>query len=611
MPQPRETSERRPWTVARVLEQLDRLNVFDVREIHRALRSEGETLAVALREALHDRSGKAKVSAAVLLLLLNDRSGREPFLEALGGPDGDARTLAIGFVEDCVFPLDAGLHGRRVTTCPISSGELFAALKRDLHEPWTGMSRRILEIVSRQDYPQARSITRPLLTHRDPTLRREIAETYLRAGRDEGAFAVVEHFLRLAPGHVPHLDPRSGDFHEVKGLWYFLQLSAERGPAELRNKAAALAMALVTESLDARDVDARFDVNDGLIDTTSAVKILAAVMSSGAKGLLERLIACVVIDEFHRGQALLAYARALGDEARPMLLSKLRSHALREYAARAIEPLVKDKGDPQDIAALSDALTNEERPVVVATIAQALLAAGPGGQAAVQAALDRSDPWTRMELNWRLSGGTDRELADLLTEAGVMDPVSDEQLVEAMSEGFDVGGLIWAGGERLVAFGVKSSTGPEHFELFRELLKAARPVIAVDDLKETCNANLLREPVARMPNVEKVTDLGTVCTVSFRYQGRICGFAARPQGRWHDVAAVMKGFDAFMQTIGRDDRCYELEGGGEWALFVVAPASKFEPVAARLGIPLERDSESARDAAKAYQRQIQDTESAG
>src|SRR5262249_3761108 len=145
----------------------------------------------------------------------------------------------------------------------------------------------------------------------------------------------------------------------------------------------------------------------------------------------------------------------------------------------------------------------------------------------------------------------------------------------------------------------------------QELLRAARPVIAVDDLKETCNANLVREPVEHMPNIEKVTHLGTVCMVSFQYQGQDFSFEACHHGRWHDVAAVMKGFDAFMQTIGRDDRCYGLEGGGEWALFVVAPASKFEPVAARLGIPLEVDPERARDVAKAYQRQIQDVESAG
>ena len=605
MAQTIETSERRPWTVRSVLEQLDRIGVFDVNEIHRAMRSEAETLAAALRDALPERSGKAKVNAATLLLMLNDRTGRDPFLGALAGPDGDVRTLAIEFVQYCVVPHDIEFHGDLVTPCPISSDEVFAAIKRDLHEPWTGLNGLILDIVSRQDYPQARSITRPLLTHPDESLRRKVAESYLRAGRDEGAFGVIEEFLRSAPGNVPYGDPHSHDFYQVKCLWYCVEKAAERGDAELRNKAAALAMELVTQALDAPDVQHRFDFNDGLIEAVSAAKVLATVMPRGAQALLERLIVCHSIGDYYRGEALKAYARALGDEARHTVLLGLRSRDLREYAARAIERLAKDKNDPHDIAALSDALTKEERPGVVAAIAKALLAAGPGGQATVQAALDRSEPWTRVELSWRISGGTDRELATLLTEGGVMDAVTDEQLAEAMSNGFDIRSLIWAGGERLVFFNVKSSKGLEHFELFQNLLKAARPSITVEDLKETCNATLLREPTAGMPDVEKVTDLGTVCTISFRYQGHPFSFDICPQGRWHDVAGVMQGFDTFMQAIGRNDRCYELEGGGEWALFVVAPALKFEPLAARLGIPLERDSGSARDAAKAYQRRIQ------
>ena len=279
---------------------------------------------------------------------------------------------------------------------------------------------------------------------------------------------------------------------------------------------------------------------------------------------------------------------------RSFVLSKLQILDLRKYAAEASEALVRDKNDPQDVAILSDAIAKEEQPNVVAAIAKALLAAGPVGRSAVEAALARSEPWTRMELSWRLAGGSDRELADVLTEAGVMDPISDEQLADALKSGFDIRSLIWAGGERLVTFNVKSTTGLEHFELFRELLQVARPKIAVDDLKETCDANLLREPVEGMPNVAKVTDFGTICTISFRYQGRDFSFQTYPQGRWHDVTAVMQGFDEFMQAIGRDERCYELEGGGEIAMLVVAPASKFEPVAARLAIPLERDSERAR-----------------
>jgi hypothetical protein len=588
------------------LEQLETIGVFDVEESYRALRSEGETIAIALRDALRSRRGKAKVTAAMLLLLLNDKSGRGPFLEVLGGPDGDIRTFAIEFVRYSIWPHDTETYGSLHIRCPISSDELFGALKRDLHEPWTGQNRLVLEIVSWQDYPQARSITRPLLAHPDASLRREIAENYLRAGRDEGAFAVVEDILRSAPAHVPHRDPRWHDFYHVKGLWYSLETAAERGDSELREKVALLAIAFVGQALDAPDVKERFDGNEGLVQAHHAAKILAAVMPDGAKELLERLIACDAVHEYYRGEALLAYARSLGDESRHFVLPQLRSHNLRMYAAQAIESLVKGKNDPHDIAELSDAITNEERPDVVAAIATALLAAGPAGQAAVEAALDRSEPWTRVELSWRLSGGTDRQLADLLTEAGVMDPISDEKLAKALSKGFDVRSLIWAGGERLVTFDVKASTGLEHFELFQDLVRAARPVIAVDDLKETCHANLQREPVADMPSVEMVTDLGTVCTVSFQYRGQGFSFEARPQGRWHDVAAVMKGFDDFMRTIGRDDRCYELEGGGEWAILVVAPASKFEPVAARLRIPLERDSESARDAAKAYSRKVQE-----
>src|SRR5262249_38240413 len=156
----------------------------------------------------------------------------------------------------------------------------------------------------------------------------------------------------------------------------------------------------------------------------------------------------------------------------------------------------------------------------VAAVAKSLLEAGPAGYTAVKTALDRSEPWTKVELSWRISGGTDREFADLLAEAGVMDPISDEQLVEALSSGLDVRNLILAGGERLVMFNVKSSGELQHFELFQDLLKIARPAIAVEYLKERCNAELLREPVARVPNVDKVTDLGTVCTVSFQYQGK-------------------------------------------------------------------------------------------
>src|SRR5262249_10581561 len=99
MPETNEISERRPWTVEIVLEHLERIDVFEVTEIVRALAREKETLAAALRDALKKRSARARLFAAVLLLLLNDTSGKVPFLDALAGPDGDVRALAIEFLQ--------------------------------------------------------------------------------------------------------------------------------------------------------------------------------------------------------------------------------------------------------------------------------------------------------------------------------------------------------------------------------------------------------------------------------------------------------------------------------------------------------------------------------
>jgi len=597
-----ETSEHAPWTLERVLGQLDHLHPLDVRDVLATPELSTDRLVGALSE----RGGKARVNAAALLLLLGDAAGSPPFLAALAGPDGDARKLAIDYVKYAICPHDIDPRGAIVTNCPISSDDIFAALERDLHAPWTGVSAEILEIVARYDFPQSHPFTRPLLAHPDTALRRTIAENYLNAGRDEGAFAVVEHLLRAAPAWVSHRDPAWLDFYPIKRLWHSIEEAALRGDSALREKAASLAMESVGQPLDTPECANRFDTNDGLIDASHACKAIAAAMPHGGKPLLERVIAHQAIDDYYRGETLSAYALALGEEARRTIVSALQDPALRSSAADAFQPLVHSKNLPEDIAVLRSALENEDRPEVIAALARTLLAAGPDGLPAVERVLERSESWARVELSWRVEGGTDRALADLLTEAGVIDPIDDDTLADALNGGLDVRNLIWAGGERMVVFGIKASTGLEHFDLFQNLLQVARPTIAVEDLKETINANLVREPVAGAPRVERVTDLGTVSTISFNHGGREFHFDVHPKGRWHDVAGVMNGFDAFMQAIGRDDRCYELEGGGsEHAMLVVAPASKFEPLVKRLSLPIEHDPANARDAAKAYQLQIQ------
>jgi hypothetical protein len=281
---------------------------------------------------------------------------------------------------------------------------------------------------------------------------------------------------------------------------------------------------------------------------------------------------------------------------------------LREYAAAAFGVLGKNLNDAEDIAALESALETEERTEVVAALVKALMDAGPDGGARAAAALGRVDLWTRFNLALRLDGGGSRELADLLTEAGVIDRISDSDLPETTGDKWDLLGLLLAGGERLVVMDVKGDdVPPPHHALCRDLLRIARPRIAVENLSQSHNDNYERTPVPGSAAVIREIDLGTACIVRFTYEGKEHEFAAHPSGRWLDVASVMSGFNAFMAAIGRDDRCFELLGEGSYVFLIVAPASKFLPLAQRLQIPLESDSEGARDAAKAYAGQIRRT----
>src|SRR5262249_39100325 len=183
---------------------------------------------------------------------------------------------------------------------------------------------------------------------------------------------------------------------------------------------------------------------------------------------------------------------------------------------------------------------------------------GPDAKPHVRAAIEGAAPRTRMKLHWQLEGLSARQIANMLTEAGVMDAIDDAALAEATQEGVDPESLIRAGGKRLASMDIKGdSLPPPHHVLFKALLDIARPRIEVKDLSQIDNDNYRREPIPGSSGVT-VTDLGTICTIRFVHAGAAHSFTARPSGRWLDVPAVMDGFDQFMAAIGREDRCFQL-----------------------------------------------------
>jgi len=593
------------WTLDRVITQLPRLGRFDQREPLDALSDQRDALRQALRQALLTSEGHAQLNAAVMLLKLQDRAGRDAFLGTLGGGDAAAK-LAMDFG---LAPHDSRYSGPLYTETkvPLTAAEIFAAISPYLREPQSELGGGALFICLKHDIEASRPVTRPLLRHGFSALRLLVAEWYLHHGHDDGALRSIEELYEAAPSNPDNKDP---SWYRLKTSWSFIRDCCCKSAEPLRTDAARMAMRIVRKTLDAQEWKHQTHVNDGFVDIASAAEAIACVMPDGAEALLERIIAGSfddfgIGDDYHRGQAIIALTAAIGGRSRNLVRGRLRDAPVRKYAATALGVIAKGSNDPDAITALADALTKEDRGDVIGAILTALAAVGPDAEPHLRAAIERAPPWTRMELSWQLEGLSARQIADILTEAGVMDAIDDAALAEATQKGVDLMRLIWAGGKRLAYMDAKCDiVPPPHHALFEALLDIARPKIKVNDLSQTDDDNYHRELVPGTPRVTAVTDLGTVSTIRFVHGEVAHSFLARPSGRWLDVPGVMEGFNQFMNAIGREDRCFQLRSGDSFCTFLVAPETKFRKVVERLQIPLEPDPDRACRQGIEYARQV-------
>src|SRR5262245_62849809 len=452
-----------------------------------------------------------------MLLKLQDRAGRDVFLRALSGRDAAASKAAMDFG---LAPHDTRYSDRvhTETKIPISAAEIFAAISLYLREPESELGSTALFTCLKHDIEASRAITRPLLTRGPGAQRLLVAEWYLHHGRDDGALRAIEELYDTAPSNPANTDP---SWYRLKTSWSFIRDCCRKSAEPLRTEAARMAMRIVRKTLDAQEWKHQTHVNDGFVDIASAAEAIACVMPDGAEALLGRIIAGSfddfgIGDDYQRGQAILALTAAIGGRSRNLVRGRLGDAPVRKYAATALGVIAKGSNDPDAITSLVDALAKEDRGDVIGAILTALAAVGPDAEPHLRAAIERAPPWTRMKLFWHLEGLSARQIADLLTEAGVMDAIDDAALAEATRQGVDLMGLIWAGGERLAYMDAKCDiVPPPHHALFEALLDIARPKIKVNALTQTDEGNYHREPEPDTPWVIAVTDLGTVCTIRF------------------------------------------------------------------------------------------------
>ena len=241
--------------------------------------------------------------------------------------------------------------------------------------------------------------------------------------------------------------------------------------------------------------------------------------------------------------------------------------------------------------------------------------------------LGRLHPTDRLVYGWIEQGLRAADIAGILREAGVIEAVADADLARldgwianpltAYSNFDTIVHALFDHDSRVVqAFVRDPGFELHHDELLAQLLASAAPPIAIEEASQSSSpsdklVDVTAGTVLTMQVGDGSTRTFTVgddpqplqegarvyqhdgrCIVRFRHAGKSHGFFVESQGTWMDVAAVLRGVDAFMADLGRPDRAYQFAvtrgENGEWPLFLVADPARFEPTAERLGLPVSR-----------------------
>jgi hypothetical protein len=224
-------------------------------------------------------------------------------------------------------------------------------------------------------------------------------------------------------------------------------------------------------------------------------------------------------------------------------------------------------------------------------------------------------PWDATWAHWQAHRWTAADVAERLQGAGLAEALAAADLV-----GIDVAAmrpesvllrLLDKRGKQYVVQKIRDDGFmPAHDTLLKALVGTLRPEVQIEAVSQQHDAKLTElSPSARakvlartsrgdMPidaagleDVPVYSTEGTVAVVSFIHANETRRFAVRPAGTWLDVAGVLRGFDVFMESIGRPERAYYLEtqswASHEFGFFVCADPARFGPANEQLRLPLD------------------------
>jgi hypothetical protein len=267
------------------------------------------------------------------------------------------------------------------------------------------------------------------------------------------------------------------------------------------------------------------------------------------------------------------------------------------------------------IAALRGALAaaheRKDDPRAARAIARLLISLGDTGAAA----LADLEPWDATRAHWQAERWTAADVAARLRDAGLAEELAPADLaaidVAALRPDNVLLTLLDKRGRRYVFQSIRDDGfEPPHHELFAALVRTLRPEVRIEAVSQQFDAKMTelspseraqvftRTPTGDVPiddaglaDVPVYSTEGSAAVVTFIHANAVRRFAVHPEGTWMDVAGVLRGFDAFAESVGRPERAYYLEtqswASHEFGLFVCADPARFGPANEQLRLPLD------------------------
>lgn len=238
---------------------------------------------------------------------------------------------------------------------------------------------------------------------------------------------------------------------------------------------------------------------------------------------------------------------------------------------------------------------------------------------------DKLEPWQAMRLHWQRQGLDWTTLASRLSAAGLIDPPPASDLArlppltslpvtgeaEDSAEGEPLLALFAAGGrpmheEHLVDNGFEH----HHERLFATLAAMLRPPLRLEGVEQhgrmrfdvinedaSSLADAPDATLAQLRGVPVLSTEGSALEVSFQLDGEPHKFSVYPRSTWMDDGSVLAALNALLAERAHPERVHSLHHWASWgdecALYLCAPASGFQQLAADLHLPLRTAEPSA------------------